>query len=393
MTKPKVALFVSHPIQHFCPQYASLQKSEVYDFKVFFASKLGSEPYEDKNFRKTVSWSNLRLNEFNHVFLNQTSIPISNRLDAENIANELNNYNPNVVIIYGYAQRFQERVIKWAKSNGSLIYYISDSENHHHESILKKVYKWFKLRPHFRKLDRFLTVGNANEFYYQSYGVPTQRMTRMQFSVDIELLESSYLNRFEARKQLREALGIDEKSIVISVVGKFVPWKRQLDAIKAVCDLPENIPVKLLLIGSGPDEEKLVDVANKACPNRVVFSGFVCPSKLPDYYCASDIYLHCSEHEPHSLAISEAIYLGLPLIISHRCGSYGPLDDLQPGRNGFLYNTGDTKELTSQIQRLATNESLREEFSRNSRTYAVESQQRAHKEFLLQALRADNLLQ
>ena len=58
-------------------------------------------------------------------------------------------------------------------------------------------------------------------------------------------------------------------------------------------------------------------------------------------YCAADVYVHCSDNEPHSLAITEAIYCGLPVVLSDRCGSYGPTDDVQPGINGFVYRCGD----------------------------------------------------
>jgi hypothetical protein len=62
--KNKIALVVSHPIQHFCPQYVSFAKNKHVDFKVFFGSMLGYKKYYDLNFKKEISWSDLRIEDF-----------------------------------------------------------------------------------------------------------------------------------------------------------------------------------------------------------------------------------------------------------------------------------------------------------------------------------------
>lgn len=61
---------MSHPIQHFCPMYASWASIEGIDLKVFFGSNLGAVKYVDPNFGKEIVWSNLYLDEFKHEFLN-----------------------------------------------------------------------------------------------------------------------------------------------------------------------------------------------------------------------------------------------------------------------------------------------------------------------------------
>ena len=75
-------------------------------------------------------------------------------------------------------------------------------------------------------------------------------------------------------------------------------------------------------------------------------------------YCAADVYVHCSDNEPHSLAITEAIYCGLPVVLSDRCGSYGPTDDVQPGINGFVYRCGDVSDLSRCIVTRSKNMSM-----------------------------------
>ncbi|MGZ0173613.1 MAG: glycosyltransferase, partial [Planctomycetales bacterium] len=382
MPKPRVALVVSHPIQHFCPQYASLARSDEYVFKVFFASTIGFVAYEDPNFKTTVQWGNLRLDAFEHEFMNTEPLPSTRHLDAPNIGQALEEFSPDVVIIYGYWQQFQKRVQDWVRSNQRLVYYIADSESHRHESFLKRTFTSLRLRRRFQAIDRFLTVGNANEFYYHRLGVPTYKMTRMQFSIDVDQFETAYQNRDAIRSELRQSMGVDHDCTVVATVGKLVPWKRQKDAILAMSRLDPSVNAKLLVLGSGPDEAELKALADELIPGRVHFAGFVVPSELPKHYLGSDVYLHCSDYEPHSLAISEAIYMGLPLLLSHRCGSYGPTDDLQPGRNGFVYRTRDVDMLASMMSTMALNPDLTKVFSEASREYALAAQSRAHEQFL-----------
>ncbi len=79
----RIAIVVSHPIQHFCPQYASWAKNSRVILKVLFASALGYKKYIDPNFGQEISWNNLRLNEFDHVFMNGDAVIPSNKdIDA-----------------------------------------------------------------------------------------------------------------------------------------------------------------------------------------------------------------------------------------------------------------------------------------------------------------------
>ena len=127
--KTKIALVVSHPIQHFCPQYVSFAKNTTIEFKVFFASALGLKKYYDENFRKEISWSNLQLNQFNHIFLNgETTASADKSIDAASLDKELTLFKPDIIITYGYFQKLQRRAYHWAIKNKVKLAYISDSE-------------------------------------------------------------------------------------------------------------------------------------------------------------------------------------------------------------------------------------------------------------------------
>ena len=121
-------------------------------------------------------------------------------------------------------------------------------------------------------------------------------------------------------------------------------------------------------------------------PGGIVFAGFVTPEVLAEYYCAADVYAVCSDHESHSLAISEAIYCGLPVVISDQCGSYGPTDDVRNGLNGMVYRCGDVAELSIKLLAIIDHDDIREYMSETSEQIAQQHQALAHGKALQQAL-------
>lgn len=391
MKKPRIAFVISHPIQHFCPMYASLAEDDSWEFKVFFASTAGLEGYFDPNFNQKISWKGIDINSFSHHFLNgDEPLPISAALDAPSVAEELDAYQPDVVVLYGYSQKVQRRAYFWAKRNNKKIFYTSDSEVHGPRPIWKDALKYIPLRWYFSHVDACLSVGNANENYYYQYGVPTSKLFRHGYPIDARFYDKAYEKHDEKRAAIREEYNIPADEFVCAMVGKLVPWKAQhtiIDALKVLED-KGVYGVTGMMMGSGVDMESLQEKAKILKHNRVILTGFVEAITLCDYYAAADVYVHTSNHEPHSVAISEAIYMGKPLIISDHCGSYGSMDDLQLGKNGFVYPFGKADQLALRIQQFLQQPELVKEFGDYSHKYAYENQQRAHGGGLRAALRA-----
>jgi glycosyltransferase involved in cell wall biosynthesis len=341
---------------------------------VFFGSRIGSEPYFDERFGKTIFWTGLSLDRFSHRFLNGDATPaVSAELDATSLEQELERFQPDAILTYGYMQRLQRRAQAWAHRNDRYLFYFSDSELRQHRPLWKEGVKLIVIRRILQAIDWFIVTGNANEEYYRRYGVKSDRMVRGSYPID----RAAYQIAFERRKDLRTAarkeLGIDESDFVACMVGKLVSWKRQGDLIKAMAEVRPNAAVALI-VGAGADQAELERTARKLPANRVVFSGFTPTHRLPELYAASDLYVHASEVEPHSVAISEAIYMGLPVLVSNRSGSYGMDDDVRPGVNGLVYRCGDVAALSSTISWFARNPTLSLSMGRESHEIARRQQ-------------------
>jgi len=382
----KVAIIISHPIQHFCPQFVSFAQAPFCRIKVFFASSIGFKKYMDKSFGREIEWANLGLEKFDHVFLNgDADLTPDRHLDAINITSELTKFGPDLIITFGYFQKFVQRAQDWAIENNLPIAFISDSERRRHRPLIVETVKKFLVSRRFRDIDFFLSVGDANEAYYRHYQVPDFKFIRMGFPIDIIYYKGIFQNRHQVAAEIKAKYQIESTDLCCAVVGKLEHFKRQKDIIEAlhILENAENDkPLVLFIIGTGPAQEELEHYAAKLKKNRVIFTGFLYPEEIAKIYTVIDIYIHPSEKDAHSLAVSEAIYMGCPVLISDRCGSYGPNDDVQHGQNGFVYETGNTKMLASLISFLSLNENTRKKFAEFSHQFAVKSQELAHREGL-----------
>jgi glycosyltransferase involved in cell wall biosynthesis len=387
--KVRIAIVISHPIQHFCPQYVSFAENDEIELKVFFGSALGHKKYVDENFKTEVNWNNLQLERFPHRFLNgEQVIQPDKNLDAPSLEKELEHFHPDLLFTYGYFQKLQRRSHGWAIKNKVPIAYISDSELRHPENTAKRWLKSFFLRRYFSKVSYFLTMGDANEAYYRKYQVPSEKLLRMHYPIDYRAYQESFLQKDRLRAGMRNQYSIHENEMVFSVVGKLVAWKNLdhiIEAIKLLED--EGIFVHLFIIGSGNMRSEWEEKAGGLKKNKVHFTGFVKAEDLPSYYANTDIYVHPASLEPHSVAISEAIIMGCPVILSDRCGSYGATDDVQEGKNGFVYPFGDIKLLAEKIKLLVKDNRLRKDFSGYSHQLGMQFQQNSHHNMLEQLLK------
>ena len=383
----RLAVVVSHPIQHFCPQYSSWSRLHNIDLRVFFASRDGLDTYFDEDFSASIKWEGLTL-DFPHEFLaGAANRPVTASLDAPTVAGRLSEFRPHALCVYGYGQRLQRRAAAWARNTGVPILMISDSQLRSRRSWTRRALKALVLPRLLGKVDRFLTVGDANEAYLRHYGVRDDRFVRCYFPVDVECFDRAYEMRSHSRATVRAEHGIPDHHLVLLMVGKLSERKRQQDLVafsNQIGELRDDVTV--VLAGVGRQEEALQRLARTHGPGGVILAGFVQPQTLTRYYLAADVYVHCSSYDQYPLAVSEAVYSGLPVVLSDRCGNYGPSDTVQPGTNGYVYPCGDVGAMVSVLRQLLESPDRRAAMGQASRSIGRNNQRLSHGESLLQAL-------
>jgi glycosyltransferase involved in cell wall biosynthesis len=170
------------------------------------------------------------------------------------------------------------------------------------------------------------------------------------------------------REMLRSSLGISPQALVVGSVGRLAPVKAfdmLIKAFEEVSCLGLGQDLHLVLVGDGPEAERLSrQAANSSCRVRIHLIGH---QTVPaDWLRAMDIYVNSSHSEGLSLAVLEAMGIGLPVIVTD-VGDHGELvnGDLHCG---IRVQPGDHKLLASAIDRLVKDSSLRHSFGLNAKS-------------------------
>jgi glycosyltransferase involved in cell wall biosynthesis len=344
--KPTLAILADHPVQHFCPLYKELALSESVRTVVIFANLKGADSYFDKDFKKNISWGNALLESFCYKTLNLSDHSTFAQV-WKSLSPVLDEVRPDVLFVYGYSVPISRAGIAWARLRGTSLVMNGDSELRRSRRFITRVAKKLILPLLFRQCDRFFTVGDSNEDYYLNYGVSRDKLIRTPFPIDSPIYDPALRNREDIRTAVRSQIHVVESASLILTVGKLIPRKGFDDLILAferALEETKSCNSYLLIAGDGPERARLEALATRIAPN-VRFLGFVSAAELPKYYVASDLYVHSSHSDPHPLAVSEAIYCGLPVIASDVIGSVGPTDDVCLGVNGWSYPCGDVAAL------------------------------------------------
>jgi glycosyltransferase involved in cell wall biosynthesis len=373
----RLAVVVSHPIQHFVPFYRRLAQDPRIELRVIYCSRIGLQRYLDKDMGVELRWNMDLLSGYDHVFLPEADrITRTTFLSVNNpsVSAELRRFRPDVVKVCGYSQLTVLRTLLWSWRHGVPVVMWSDSELLHRRTGWRRLLKQAVLPLLYRRFAGFLTVGDNNEAYLGHYGVRRDKMFRTPFTIDEDSFAPVRPQREAIRTALRRELGIPLDAFVVLFVGKLIARKRPEDLARAVAKLRAHQPgrpIYALFAGNGVLMDALQKVrAETEAP--CVLAGFINVDRLPHFYCAADALVHPSESDPHPLVTSEASYLGLPLILSDRIGCIGPSDTARPGENALIYPCGDVQALAEALLRLTSDISLYRRMSEASLRIATE---------------------
>jgi glycosyltransferase involved in cell wall biosynthesis len=162
----------------------------------------------------------------------------------------------------------------------------------------------------------------------------------------------------------------DHGGFAMAMIGSVQPWKRQMDAIKAVAILVEQgFNVKLLIVGpfinEAYREEANTFIQRKSLTGRVRLMGYVeNPAALMR---SAKVTLVCSRLEPFGRVTIESMAQGVSVI---GADSGGTSEIIHDGVNGLLFPVGNIVELVAQIRRLIQDEPFRQKLGFNAKVRA-----------------------
>lgn len=167
---------------------------------------------------------------------------------------------------------------------------------------------------------------------------------------------------------LKEKLGLKEHC-VIGYVGRLLKMKGLDTLLQAVAQLDVrhgvSLPYKLLMLGSGEYQAKLVNLANNlGISDQIIWIDAVRPDEVPSYINCMDMLVLPSITttewvEFFGRVLIEAMACEVPVIGSNS----GEIPNVV-GKAGLIFSEMDAKSLTDRIMQIASDSVLRERLIR-----------------------------
>lgn len=194
-------------------------------------------------------------------------------------------------------------------------------------------------RPTHQCVDRTLAPSTSSLRQLAELGVANARLWPR--GVDLEAFHPS-----RRSPALRQQLAPGGR-LLVGYVGRLAAEK-ELDLLRHLVDDPAY---SVVLVGGGPEEQRL----RRLLPGAA-FLGVLHGEELARAYASLDVFVHTGRHETYCQSAQEALASGVP-VVAPRAG--GPIDVVDDGRAGFLYEPGDGVELKWAVDRLTRDPLLR----------------------------------
>lgn len=143
------------------------------------------------------------------------------------------------------------------------------------------------------------------------------------------------------------------RKIAVGYVGRLA-HEKQVHRLAVLASLPN---VQLVVIGDGPARAELEQQLPTA-----VFTGMLRGHRLAAAFASLDVFVHTGDAETFCQTVQEAQASGVAVVAP---ASGGPLDLVDHGRTGLLFDPTDLGSLRDQVAGLAESPDLRQTLAAN----------------------------
>jgi len=261
---------------------------------------------------------------------------------------------------------------KWARKKKIPLVFtwhtLYDKYAHFAVVIPEKLAAWWAIRNaknYANNADYIITPTESVKEIIKNWGVTNKNIEAISSGVE----EETYQNA--DRQGVRNKFGIKTDEVLLLLVSRLTSEKNIEFLFKSVMDvLKNNESAKFLVAGDGDLVPQLKLTARENnLEDRIIFAGMVDKKEIKNYYAAGDIFVYASKSETQGMIITEAMYLGLPVVAVN---APGICDLVQDNINGFLVSEKEDK-FAEAVEKLIADNELRKKFGLASARIAREN--------------------
>ena len=347
MSRRRLGIIVTHPIQYQVPLYRYMATCSTIEPVVFFLTEHGLAESFDPGFGRVVKYDVPLLGGYEYRVVRNYSLRPSSSAPGgafnPSLPKLIRRSHVDSLLVHGYS--CISHWLAYATAVCSHIPYLLRGESRPDRTdrhSAKLIVKRALIRPLVRRAGACLAIGAENRQFYRSYGAHPDRIFFAPYSADTERFAGSGAIGQSRRSIMLESLGLDPNLPVILFAAKLQPWKRPADVVMAMDKL--ETPANLIVIGDGPLRPDIEQLAARRRWMRTL--GFVNQQEIAEWYGATDLFVLPSSREPWGVAVNEAMAAGAVPVVSDAIGC---AVDLVTPDVGWVYPAGDIDALSSAI--------------------------------------------
>ncbi|MET0102026.1 MAG: glycosyltransferase family 4 protein [Sedimenticola sp.] len=350
MSNIRLAWLATHPIQYQSPLLREIAKTPGIDLTAVFFSDFSTRNYVDEEFGHELEWDTPLLDGFNHIFLEGDGASVNSvsflSPRIKQLDKVLNRDNFDAVLIQGWNHYGYVLAALRAKKEGLKVLLRCEATDHVEGSTgLKGFVRQLLVKLLLSRVDKFLAIGTRNRQFYESRGIPEEKIGSMPYCVD-----NDYFRRLAEnsnKEEIRRELKLEKGRPVILYASKLTTRKYADLLLSAYGKMKGSRPY-LLVVGDGELMPRLKEMTEEMELSDVRFLGFRNQSELPAYYSLADVFVLPSVNETWGLVVNEAMNAGCAIIVTDQVGSGSDL--VRDGINGFVIPPADEDALVGALE-------------------------------------------
>lgn len=214
----------------------------------------------------------------------------------------------------------------------------------------------------------------AGEFLFGRNSMINDEVKIIKNAIEID----KYKFSISKRKEFRKELNFDSDDYLIGCIGRLSPQKNLSFALEVFRELVKKNDAKnykLLIVGEGPELEKLEDLTNKYKINdKVVFMGF--RNDIQDILSGIDLFFMPSIYEGLPVIGVEALSSGLPCVFSEAISK-----EFDSSKSFYISFKNDIEEWSSNLYSISNFPIDRTEVVTNELGYNICEEAKKLKEY------------
>ncbi len=342
-------------------------------YKVNYFNELGKQVELDVYFERASEKSR------NNLFYSEKPLSFSCHIcdskawgEGNNLTNEpikaLRKNQYDIIVINGWRTLTEQKTIAYCKRHKfPYIFWINGGAINHHEGALKRC-----IKTHFIKGANLYFCPDENSSHYLTYyGAEESKIVRYPYSTIFEReLNNAPLNA-EAKKQLREKLGLVGKRVYLSA-GQFIERKNYKALIRLWKSMDSSD--SLYVFGEGEQKQEYEALIDTLGLKNVFLLPFKPHEEILEYFKAGDCFVFLSKEDIYGHVINEALSQALPVVSSKKVNA--ALHLIKNKENGYLVDLDDEAEIIG-VLRSFPNKTMEEKALEVAKNNTIEKSAKA----------------